>query len=134
MIVRPPGAPGPGARQTRILACLASPLPPVPPPAWVAAAQRRAGLAAAGPVRRSPAGWLARPARRAPVPRAAGGRGRRGIYLGAKGIGEAGTIGAVPAVQNAVIDALSPLGARHIDMPATPARVWAAISEARESR
>jgi len=54
--------------------------------------------------------------------------------LGAKGIGEAGTIGAVPAVQNAVIDALSPLGVRHIDMPATPARVWAAISEARESR
>ena len=54
--------------------------------------------------------------------------------LGAKGIGEAGTIGAVPAVQNAVIDALSPLGVRHIDIPATPARVWAAISEARESR
>ena len=54
--------------------------------------------------------------------------------LRAKGIGEAGTIGAVPAVQNAVIDALSPLGVRHIDMPATPARVWAAISEARESR
>ena len=54
--------------------------------------------------------------------------------LGAKGIGEAGTIGATPAVQNAVVDAVSHLGVRHIDMPATPARVWAAISEARESR
>ena len=50
--------------------------------------------------------------------------------LGAKGIGEAGTIGATPAVQNAVVDALSHLGIRHLDMPATPARVWAAISEA----
>ena len=50
--------------------------------------------------------------------------------LGFKGIGEAGTIGATPAVQNAVIDALSHLGVRHIDMPMTPARVWAAISEA----
>jgi carbon-monoxide dehydrogenase large subunit len=49
--------------------------------------------------------------------------------LGFKGIGEAGTIGATPAVQNAVIDALSYLGVRHIDMPMTPARVWAAISE-----
>jgi aerobic carbon-monoxide dehydrogenase large subunit len=54
--------------------------------------------------------------------------------LGAKGIGEAGTIGATPAVQNAIIDAVSPLGVRHIDMPATPARVWAAITEAREAR
>jgi aerobic carbon-monoxide dehydrogenase large subunit len=53
--------------------------------------------------------------------------------LGAKGIGEAGTIGAAPATQNAVIDAVSHLGVLHIDMPATPARVWAAISEARES-
>jgi aerobic carbon-monoxide dehydrogenase large subunit len=52
--------------------------------------------------------------------------------LGAKGIGEAGTIGATPAVQNAVVDALSHLGIRHIDMPATPSRVWAAISEATE--
>jgi aerobic carbon-monoxide dehydrogenase large subunit len=52
--------------------------------------------------------------------------------LGAKGIGEAGTIGAAPAVQNAVIDAVSHLGVRHIDMPATPERVWAAISEARD--
>jgi carbon-monoxide dehydrogenase large subunit len=54
--------------------------------------------------------------------------------LGVKGIGEAGTIGATPAVQNAVIDAVGHLGVRHIDMPLTPARVWAAISEAREGR
>jgi aerobic carbon-monoxide dehydrogenase large subunit len=52
--------------------------------------------------------------------------------LGAKGIGESGTMGATPAVQNAVVDALSPLGIRHIDMPATPQRVWAAIQEARQ--
>jgi carbon-monoxide dehydrogenase large subunit len=51
--------------------------------------------------------------------------------LGFKGIGEAGTIGATPSTQNAVVDALSHLGVRHIDMPATPARVWAAINEAR---
>jgi carbon-monoxide dehydrogenase large subunit len=54
--------------------------------------------------------------------------------LGAKGIGEAGTIGATPATQNSVIDAVSHLGVRHIDMPTTPERVWTAISEARESR
>jgi aerobic carbon-monoxide dehydrogenase large subunit len=52
--------------------------------------------------------------------------------LGAKGIGEAGTIGATPATQNSIIDAVSHLGVRHIDMPATPERVWAAINEARE--
>jgi carbon-monoxide dehydrogenase large subunit len=50
--------------------------------------------------------------------------------LGAKGIGESGTIGATPAVQNAVIDALSHLGVRHIDMPLTPERVWTAIKAA----
>jgi len=50
--------------------------------------------------------------------------------LGAKGIGEAGTIGATPAVQNAVIDALAHLGVRHIDMPASPQRVWRAVREA----
>ncbi|MEU5212377.1 xanthine dehydrogenase family protein molybdopterin-binding subunit [Streptomyces sp. NPDC020742] len=49
--------------------------------------------------------------------------------LGVKGIGEAGTIGATPAVQNAVVDALAHLGVRHIDMPMTPGRVWAAIRE-----
>jgi aerobic carbon-monoxide dehydrogenase large subunit len=53
--------------------------------------------------------------------------------LGAKGIGEAGTIGATPAVQNAVVDAVSYLGVTHIDMPTTPARVWAAISAAQGS-
>ncbi|HEV2368264.1 MAG TPA: molybdopterin cofactor-binding domain-containing protein, partial [Acidimicrobiales bacterium] len=50
--------------------------------------------------------------------------------LGAKGIGESGTIGSTPAVQNAVIDALSHLGIRHIDMPCTPERVWQAIQDA----
>jgi carbon-monoxide dehydrogenase large subunit len=51
--------------------------------------------------------------------------------LGAKGIGEASTIGSTPAVQNAVIDALAHLGVRHIDMPCTSERVWAAIRDAR---
>jgi carbon-monoxide dehydrogenase large subunit len=51
--------------------------------------------------------------------------------LGAKGIGEAGTIGATPAVQSAVIDAVSHLGVRHIDMPTSPLRVWEAINAAR---
>jgi aerobic carbon-monoxide dehydrogenase large subunit len=51
--------------------------------------------------------------------------------LGAKGIGEAGTIGATPAVHNAVVDAVSHLGVRHIDMPCTPRRVWEAINAAR---
>jgi aerobic carbon-monoxide dehydrogenase large subunit len=50
--------------------------------------------------------------------------------LGAKGIGEAGTIGATPAVQNAIIDALAHLGVRHIDMPASPQRVWQALRSA----
>ncbi len=50
--------------------------------------------------------------------------------LGAKGIAESGTIGAVPAVQNAVVDALAHLGVRHVDLPVTPERVWAAVSAA----
>jgi carbon-monoxide dehydrogenase large subunit len=50
--------------------------------------------------------------------------------LSAKGVGEGGTIGAGPAVQNAVIDALSHLGVRHIDMPMSPDRVWRAIRAA----
>jgi carbon-monoxide dehydrogenase large subunit len=54
--------------------------------------------------------------------------------LGAKGIGEAGTIGATPAVQSAVIDALAPLGVRHIDMPLNGERVWRAIEDARRGR
>lgn len=51
--------------------------------------------------------------------------------LGAKGVGESGTIAAPPAIQNAVIDALSPLGVTHIDMPCTPERVWQAIQNCR---
>jgi carbon-monoxide dehydrogenase large subunit len=47
--------------------------------------------------------------------------------LGVKGVGEAGTIAATPAIANAVIDALSPLGIRHLDLPFTPERVWRAI-------
>jgi carbon-monoxide dehydrogenase large subunit len=50
--------------------------------------------------------------------------------LGAKGVGEAGTIAASPAVTNAVIDALRPLGVTYINMPLTPMRVWGAIAEA----
>jgi carbon-monoxide dehydrogenase large subunit len=53
--------------------------------------------------------------------------------LGVKGIGEAGTIGATPAVQNAVIDAVAHLGIRHIDMPTTPQRVWSAINQAQKA-
>ena len=51
--------------------------------------------------------------------------------LGAKGIGEAGGVGTAPAVVNAILDALAPLGVTHIDMPATPHRVWRAIRQAR---
>ncbi|MGH3620898.1 MAG: xanthine dehydrogenase family protein molybdopterin-binding subunit, partial [Sciscionella sp.] len=50
--------------------------------------------------------------------------------LGVKGIGESATVGATPAVQNAVVDALRHLGVRHIDMPCTPYRVWRAIRDA----
>jgi carbon-monoxide dehydrogenase large subunit len=50
--------------------------------------------------------------------------------LGVKGCGEAGCVGAMPAVANAVVDALSVYGVRHIEMPATPERVWRAIKEA----
>jgi carbon-monoxide dehydrogenase large subunit len=49
--------------------------------------------------------------------------------LGVKGVGEAGTIGATPAIGNAVIDALRPLGIGYIDLPYTPMRVWRAIQE-----
>jgi aerobic carbon-monoxide dehydrogenase large subunit len=51
--------------------------------------------------------------------------------LGAKGVGEAGTVGALVALMNAVNDALAPLGVRHLDMPATAERVWRAIEAAR---
>ncbi|MSX22592.1 MAG: molybdopterin-dependent oxidoreductase, partial [Actinobacteria bacterium] len=50
--------------------------------------------------------------------------------LGAKGIGESGTIGSTPALHNAVVDALSHLGVMHVDMPCTPQKIWAAISAA----
>ena len=50
--------------------------------------------------------------------------------LGAKGIGESGTIGSTPAVQSAVVDALAHLGVRHVDMPTTPQKVWQAIAAA----
>jgi carbon-monoxide dehydrogenase large subunit len=50
--------------------------------------------------------------------------------LGAKGIGEAGSIGATPAVQNAVVDALAHLGVRHVDLPTTSQRIWQAVNAA----
>ena len=50
--------------------------------------------------------------------------------LGTKGCGEAGCTGALPAVMNAIADALSERGIRHIDMPATPPRIWRALQEA----
>jgi carbon-monoxide dehydrogenase large subunit len=53
-----------------------------------------------------------------------------GNPLGAKGAGEAGTTGALPAVANAVLDALRPLGIGHLDFPFSPARVWQAIAAA----
>ncbi len=51
--------------------------------------------------------------------------------LGAKGAGEAGTVGALPAIVNAVMDALAPLGVKHLDMPTTSARIWQAIRDLR---
>jgi len=51
--------------------------------------------------------------------------------LGAKGVGEAGCTGSLPALVNAALDALRPLGIRHLDMPLTPARLWTAIHRAR---
>ncbi len=51
--------------------------------------------------------------------------------MGVKGVGEAGTIGTAHTIVNAVVDALAPLGVKHIDMPLRPRRVWAAIQEAR---
>jgi len=50
--------------------------------------------------------------------------------LGIKGVGEAGTIGATPAIANAVLDALAPLGVTHLDLPMTPERVWQAMKTA----
>ena len=54
--------------------------------------------------------------------------------LGVKGVGEAGTVGSLVATINAVCDALSPLGIRHVEMPATPARIWAAIQEGKRAK
>jgi carbon-monoxide dehydrogenase large subunit len=51
--------------------------------------------------------------------------------LGVKGAGETGTIASTPAVVNAVVNALAPLGIRHVDMPLTPERVWRAMQEPR---
>ncbi|HTP51990.1 MAG TPA: xanthine dehydrogenase family protein molybdopterin-binding subunit [Anaeromyxobacteraceae bacterium] len=53
--------------------------------------------------------------------------------LGSKGVGEVGAIGSPPAVMNAVVDALAHLGVRHLDMPATPERVWRTIRDAKKS-
>jgi carbon-monoxide dehydrogenase large subunit len=50
--------------------------------------------------------------------------------LGAKGVGEAGVTGSLPALMNAVLDALRQAGVREFDMPATPLRVWRALQEA----
>jgi carbon-monoxide dehydrogenase large subunit len=50
--------------------------------------------------------------------------------LGVKGCGEAGVTGALPAVMNAVLDALAAYGVRHLDMPATPERIWLALQAA----
>jgi carbon-monoxide dehydrogenase large subunit len=54
--------------------------------------------------------------------------------LGVKGIGEAGTIAASAAVMNAIIDALKPLGIKHVDMPASPDRLWQMIQQAQGAR
>ena len=54
-----------------------------------------------------------------------------GNPLGVKGCGEAGCAGSMPSIMNAVVDALSEYGIKHIDMPASPARVWQAIQDAK---
>ena len=61
--------------------------------------------------------------------KAAALKGPASAKAGAKGAGESGTIGSIPAVLNAVVDALSPFGVRHIDGPATPEKVWRAIQQ-----
>jgi len=52
--------------------------------------------------------------------------------LGVKGIGESGTIGSTPAVHNAVVDALTPYGVRHVDMPVNGETVWRALQDAKQ--
>jgi carbon-monoxide dehydrogenase large subunit len=54
--------------------------------------------------------------------------------MGVKGVGEAGTIGATPAIANAVLDALSPLGIRHLDLPLTPEKIWRALQKSKTSK
>ena len=54
--------------------------------------------------------------------------------LGAKGIGELATIGSTPAIVNAVVDALSPFGITHLDMPLRPQRIWAALEAAKTEK
>jgi carbon-monoxide dehydrogenase large subunit len=54
--------------------------------------------------------------------------------LGAKGAGEAGTVGALPVIMNAILNALAPLGVRELDMPATSERVWRAIDETKDAK
>ena len=49
--------------------------------------------------------------------------------IGAKGVGESPTVGAPPAIANAVVDALSHLGVRHLDIPLTPAKIYAVLQE-----
>lgn len=51
--------------------------------------------------------------------------------LGVKGAGEAGTVGAMPSLMNAIMNALAPVGVKDIEMPATPERVWRAIADAK---
>ena len=51
--------------------------------------------------------------------------------LGVKGVGEMGTIASTPTIANAVMDALAPLGVRHLDMPLTPEKIWRAINQAK---
>ncbi|GHD99399.1 hypothetical protein U879_08890 [Defluviimonas sp. 20V17] len=60
-----------------------------------------------------------------------GGVPSPGNALGAKGVGEAGTVGALPTAMNAVMDALAPEGVAHLDMPATPWRIWQALQDAK---
>ncbi|NQU69694.1 MAG: hypothetical protein HQ514_04045 [Rhodospirillales bacterium] len=50
--------------------------------------------------------------------------------IGAKGAGEAGAVGALPTMMNAIVNALNPLGVEHVQMPATPERIWRAINNA----
>ena len=53
--------------------------------------------------------------------------------LGVKGCGEAGAIGAPAAISNAIVDALKPMGVRHVEMPATPEKLWRAIHQPKEA-